>query len=355
MNSPIAKYRTLLLTALILLGCATTINTASAQSKNKKSKKSENPSKSEKSKDANDTIAPLSQADSAEIKAEDLIDKAVRGEAEPIVEPPTFADKKRGLPSRLWYGYNFTDAYVKKPTITIDSMPDEITITVVKDYSEFCFPVKNVITSPYGWRDRWDRPHRGVDIALNTGDPVRCAFPGVVRIAKTFGGYGNLIVVRHYNGLETVYGHLSKINVKQYQIVKAGDIIGRGGSTGHSTGPHLHFEVRFQYEAIDPEWILDFKTHTLRTRTLYLNKSYFGITKTRNKNNITYKADKSIIKERELPQKGANKKKQEFYISKRGDTLEKIAKKHKVSLTQLKSLNPDLPNKPDPGTEIRVH
>ncbi len=279
-----------------------------------------------------------------------VIDKTVREEAPK--GPVMLTDPKRNLPSKVWYGIQFSDDYVKKPSVTLDSLPDEITIKIVKDYSEFCFPMKNVITSPYGWRERWDRPHRGVDIALNTGDPVRCAFNGVVRIAKSFGGYGNLVVVRHYNGLETVYGHLSRVNVKQMQVVKAGDVIGFGGSTGHSTGPHLHFEVRFQYEPFDPEWILDFKNYTLRTRTLYLNKTYFGITK----RNRTYKADKSIHKERELPKAGDKaKKKTEYYTTKRGDTWEKVAKKFKVSETQLKTMNPDIMGKLPVGEEIRVH
>ena len=279
-----------------------------------------------------------------------VIDKTVREETQ---KGPVMLDNpKRNLPSKLWYGLHFSDAYVKKPSITMDSIPDEITIALVKDYTEFCFPMKNIITSPYGWRERWNRPHRGVDIALNTGDPVRCAFAGVVRIAKSFGGYGNLIVVRHYNGLETVYGHLSRINVKQMQVVKAGDVIGFGGSTGRSTGPHLHFEVRFQYEPFDPEWILDFKNYTLRTRKLYLNKTYFGITK----KNVAYKADKSIIKEREIPASSSKpKKKAEYYVTKRGDTWEKVAKKHKVSETQLKSLNPSITGKLPAGEEIRVH
>jgi murein DD-endopeptidase MepM/ murein hydrolase activator NlpD len=104
-------------------------------------------------------------------------------------------------------------------------------------------------------------------------------------------------VVRHPNGLETLYGHLSKIQVKHGQEVAAGDVIGLGGSTGRSTGPHLHFECRFLYQTFDPEWILDFSNYSLRTRHLHLDKSYFGIRQPRKGQPLDYKADQSIIKE----------------------------------------------------------
>lgn len=177
----------------------------------------------------------------------------------------------------------------------VDIMPDEININLIHDTSEFCFPVKKVKTSNYGWR--WQRGHHGVDIGLKTGEPIHCAFGGVVRVAARMGGYGNCIVVRHPNGLETLYGHLSRIDVKPHQEVRAGQIIGLGGSTGNSTGPHLHFEVRFLYQPFDPEWILDFDTYRLRTRRLHLDKSYFGIRKPQKGQSLEYKADESIIKE----------------------------------------------------------
>ena len=177
----------------------------------------------------------------------------------------------------------------------IESLPDEINLQLVHDSGEFCFPVLGPKTSNYGWR--WQRGHHGVDISLRTGDPVHAAFGGTVRVASRMGGYGNCIVLRHPNGLETLYGHLSKINVRTNQHVEAGEVIGLGGNTGNSTGPHLHFECRFLYLSFDPEWILDFTTHTLRTRRLHLDKSYFGIRKPRRGETLDYKADHSIIKE----------------------------------------------------------
>ncbi len=193
-----------------------------------------------------------------------------------LIDRIFFEEKKDKWPSFVWYQSNFSDQKVRLQERSLDSLPDEIILNLVKKgETPFTFPIKKKKTSDYGWR--WNRPHRGVDIGLNTGDSVFCCFDGVVRVAKPLGAYGNVIVVRHYNGLETVYGHLSKINVKPMQKIKSGEVLGLGGSTGRSTGPHLHFECRFQYEAFDPEWILDFETYSIRSTRLYLDKTYFGI------------------------------------------------------------------------------
>ena len=177
----------------------------------------------------------------------------------------------------------------------LEMLPDEINLVLITDSSDFCFPVIGRKTSPYGWR--WERGHHGVDIGLRIGEPIHAAFGGTVRVAARMGGYGNCIVLRHPNGLETLYGHLSEINVKIGQTVAAGDVIGLGGNTGNSTGPHLHFECRFLYQTFDPEWLLDCEHHTLRTSRLHLDKSYFGIRKPHKGEELDYKADKSIIKE----------------------------------------------------------
>lgn len=186
----------------------------------------------------------------------------------------------------------------------LDNLPDEINLKLVDDSADFCFPVRNAKTSNYGWR--WNRGHHGVDIRLNTGDPVRSAFSGVVRVATRMGGYGYCVVVRHPNGLETLYGHLSKIKVQPNQPIVAGEVIGLGGSTGNSTGPHLHFECRFLYQTFDPEWILDFSTFSLRTKKLHLDKTYFGIHQPRKGQQLDYKADNSLIKEPKKKKKKAS-------------------------------------------------
>lgn len=129
------------------------------------------------------------------------------------------------------------------------------------DLRGFYMPTSNrIVTSGYGYRPRFRRQHKGIDINAYKGDTIRAAFDGKVRIV-TFqkGGYGNVVVIRHPNGLETVYGHLSKHLTKQDKSVKAGDPIGLAGSTGRSTGTHLHFETRFLGEYIDPAKLFDFE------------------------------------------------------------------------------------------------
>lgn len=127
------------------------------------------------------------------------------------------------------------------------------------DVSTFFPPIKGRVTSPYGWR--WRRMHKGVDLKLYVGDTVRAAFDGQVRIRKfDRRGYGYYYVVRHPNGLETVYGHLSGFIAQKDQYVRAGQPIGLGGSTGRSTGPHLHLEFRYMGIAINPSEIIDFDT-----------------------------------------------------------------------------------------------
>lgn len=128
------------------------------------------------------------------------------------------------------------------------------------DLRGFHMPTSSrVVTSNYG--PRWGRRHQGLDIKVNTGDTIRAAFDGKVRVVTCQGlrkGYGYYIVIRHPNGLETLYGHLSKQLVKEDQIVRAGDVIGLGGSTGRSTGSHLHFETRLLGQPIDPTTMFDF-------------------------------------------------------------------------------------------------
>ena len=123
--------------------------------------------------------------------------------------------------------------------------------------SSFIMPVHGKISSHFGWRidpftHKWAW-HNGIDIAAPVGTPVRSFGDGKVLFAGERGGFGNLIIIQHSNGLKTYYGHLSKIIVKKGQIVKKGEVIGKVGATGRATGPHLHFEVRLKDKAIDPE------------------------------------------------------------------------------------------------------
>lgn len=132
----------------------------------------------------------------------------------------------------------------------------------------------DVITSPYGWRKRFGRMHKGIDLKANINDTIRAAFDGKVRISKfERGGFGFYLVVRHYNNIETVYAHLSRFLVKPDQYVKAGQPIALSGNTGRSTGPHLHFEIRYMGQAINPEEIFNFKSKSIISQTYTFVKS----------------------------------------------------------------------------------
>lgn len=135
-------------------------------------------------------------------------------------------------------------------------LPDSVIISM----KGYCMPTDSTyITDKYGYRPRRGRQHMGLDIRIRIGDTIRAAFDGKVRISRyERRGYGHYLVIRHPNGLETVYGHLSKKLVEEDDIVHAGDPIALGGNTGRSTGPHLHFETRILGNPINPALMFDF-------------------------------------------------------------------------------------------------
>lgn len=162
--------------------------------------------------------------------------------------------------------------------IELESMPPTVELKLVANLDGFCSPIKGNVISKYGPRGRRGRKHNGVDIPLRIGEPILATFDGKVRYAKyNSGGFGYLVIVRHRNGLETYSAHLSRLNVKVGDYVKAGQVVGFGGSTGRSTGPHLHFEIRYMDQSFDPEHLLDFEGGNLRYMTFALEKRYFNI------------------------------------------------------------------------------
>lgn len=159
--------------------------------------------------------------------------------------------------------------------VGLAALPESVELELVKSLSDFHTPTYGRISSRYG--PRRGGVHKGIDIGVPNGEPIFATFEGKVRHAKyNSGGYGNLVIIRHPNGLETYYGHLCKINVKVNDYVVAGQVIGYGGNTGKSSGPHLHFEVRYYDHAFDPERIIDFSNGVLKWQTFVLDKKYFN-------------------------------------------------------------------------------
>ena len=186
------------------------------------------------------------------------------------------------------------------------------------DVTGYVAPVKGKLVSAFGYRPRFGRMHRGVDLDLNVGDTVVAAFDGRVRITKyERRGYGYYVVLRHDNGLETVYGHLSRFLVKPDQYVKAGQPIALGGNTGRSTGPHLHFETRFMGIALNPASIIDFENYVTH-KDVYTfdkqssekaNKQYGKANKKSKKSKATAKKKSSKKKGKATASKSKKKKK----------------------------------------------
>ena len=223
------------------------------------------------------------------------------------------------FPADELYGSNWENKWVDpfRGTVKVN-FPDSFAI----DCSSFVYPIAidsmARVTSKYGPRRR--RMHKGIDLKVLKGDTIRAAFNGKVRI-KAFErrGYGYYVVLRHPNGLETIYGHLSKILVDENQIVRAGETIGLGGNTGRSTGSHLHFETRFLGQAINPAEIIDFENGVPHQDTyVFHNIKING----RRSNIYTSSSDRLV-----------------YHRVKSGDTLGKIARIYGTGVSELCRLN----------------
>lgn len=194
-------------------------------------------------------------------------------------------------------------------------------------------PHSGRVSSPYEYRARFGRMHKGVDISLKLNDTIYAAYDGKVRLTNYEPkGYGNYIILRHPNKLETVYGHLNKILVKPNQVVKAGQPIGLGGSTGRSTGPHLHFETRFMGYAINPAAIINFSNGTVHTDSYTFTKQTY-----QQPRNFTPNDNKKKVEQPQNRYQAAAAT--ETYTVKRGDSVGSIARAYGISTTTLRRLN----------------
>ncbi len=230
-------------------------------------------------------------------------------------------------------------------------MPAEYRI----DLRNFCMPCDSrLVTSHYGYRRAFRRNHYGTDIKLYVGDTVRAAYAGKVRVVANEGyrkGYGLYVVIRHDNGLETIYGHLSKHLVVPNQIVKAGEVIALGGNTGRSTGSHLHFETRLLGKNIDPELLFDFAAQdALGDFYVYRSNGRSGLEGGINhadaplpmlaSNSGIQSTDEVQQVEKESKAKSSKKtSSSKIHKVKQGDTLYGIALKYKTTVAKLCKLN----------------
>ena len=222
------------------------------------------------------------------------------------------------------------------------SLPDSFTVNL----RDFCMPTTSrLVTSNFG--ARWGRQHKGLDIKVYIGDTIRAAFSGKVRIVRNEGarkGYGKYIVIRHNNGLETIYGHLSAWLVSENQEVRAGDPIALGGNTGRSTGSHLHFETRLCGVALNPAVMFDFKNQDVVGDTWTFNRSTYNresaeATRLRGTGGVYRGGDGLNYAEVPTSRSQASSSNVRYHKVKSGETLSAIARKHHTTVSALCNLN----------------
>lgn len=256
---------------------------------------------------------------------------------EQTVDPEKFITEDYQIPSYNLYLQDWNTEYVKIKSLGISfGNSSDIKVILVDNNNHFSLPCANCqLTSKYGQRK--SGMHTGIDLAATLGDPVYACFDGVVRMARNFSSYGNTVVVRHYNGLETVYAHLDSILVQPNQKVTSGQQIGMAGNTGHSSGVHLHFETRFLYEHFDPEKMVDFTTGEVLSNVLTITKAELDFASDADETQMNATSQPATSKP--APKPAPASANSSYYVVKQGDTLYGIAKKNNVSVEKLMELN----------------
>jgi len=257
------------------------------------------------------------------------IELNLNGIADSLLLIPSYSRYQNWDTQNIWHKR-------KNVNFTKDSA---IHFTLVNDSCDFVFPLaKGHQTSPFG--PRWGRLHAGLDLDLETGDPISSAFEGLVRISQFSDSYGNVVVVRHPNGLETLYAHMSARMVVSGQYVQAGQLLGLGGNTGHSFGAHLHFETRFLGNPFDPAYLIIPNKKSLKAKTFDLTQKNL-YTPTKAPASPQAKTAKPNKESRETKSNSNSKKNSEkkYYTVKKGDSLSSIASKNKTTVSKICKLN----------------
>ena len=239
---PLRAISVLLLSALVLPGCSSVKSLFSGSERKKQKTPEETLARAE-------SHAPESRPD----------------ESQPIGDIDALGEKH----AEMTFG-DLESANVRIPLKYNNPFPSsgELVLPLGEHENEFCYPYPGKLISPFGYRG--SRMHTGIDIKAVPNDTVRAALPGVVRMSKYYSGYGNLVLIRHYNGIETVYAHNSKNLVRVNDAVEAGDPIALAGRTGRATTEHVHFEVRIASEPFNPTLFVDPDNRSLRLdRTIY--------------------------------------------------------------------------------------
>jgi murein DD-endopeptidase MepM/ murein hydrolase activator NlpD len=224
-----------------------------------------------------------------------------------------------------WFEH-WEDSELFPDSTSKDTMPQRLRFEILEEGEELVYSWHGGGLT-YGYGPRNGHMHKGWDTPLEIGDTIVSLMNGVVRYAKfNHSGYGNCVMVRHFNGLETLYGHLDRIDVEQGDLVVAGEALGLGGNTGKSTGPHLHFEVRYAGFALDPALIMNWTDRgpKVKTTVLEINKSQLSAEKGGESTHGSH---------------GSHLTNNQYHIVRSGETLSSIARKYHTSLSKLKKVN----------------
>ncbi|MCH5334902.1 MAG: peptidoglycan DD-metalloendopeptidase family protein [Alistipes sp.] len=244
-------------------------------------------------------------------------------------------DREYAKDSTIFERYWDTNGLFPYKDVKYTDLPNSVVIDLLDSLNSYHYPYKGKIHPRGKYGPRRGRQHQGIDLPLKTGEPIYATFSGRVRISQyNRGGYGNLVIIRHDNGLETYYGHLSERKVEPGEWVEAGQVIGLGGSTGRSTGPHLHFETRYYGQSFDPQRLIDFESGELCREMFLLKKSYFSIY-----SNAGQDFDDEEANEAQDKKEDAEKAAMQYHKIRSGDTLGAIARRYGTTVTNICRLN----------------
>lgn len=266
-----------------------------------------------------------SSENSIKIKLPTTLEKSlIIQEVEIAIQPKSKTDLETPVDIKAEYW----DTTVYNPyRQLVSEFPIEITFTD----STYASPVPHpkVVTSRYGWRR--GRPHKGIDIDLVTGDSVVSILDGIVRFAQYSRGHGKTVVVRHFNGLETTYAHLSHIAVKANDTIAKGEYLGKGGNTGRSRGSHLHLVTSYKGEYIHPDYLFNFDdSNAIRSQKIWVTRKW-----TRPSYHSSKQLTRLTLFETKEAALASLEKMRKVYVVRKGDTLSRISKRNNTTITAI--------------------
>jgi murein DD-endopeptidase MepM/ murein hydrolase activator NlpD len=258
------------------------------------------------------------------------------------------------IPAFGLYQNQWDTLFIRNEKIEIPFFDDQIKIILIQDgNTPFTFPISSVVST--GYVKSRGKQHTGVDFAVLKKEPVVASFDGVVRVAKKYEEYGNTVVIRHYNGLETLYALLDQVNVITGQKVNAGELIGYVGASSDKKSA-LHFETRFFNELFNPEKMINFSERKLQNNMLTLTpKDFISVPvisvkpAVKQEEVTTDNLSSALHKEDSVPTKPV------YHIVKQGETIFRICAKYNMSPEQLKTLNHIKNDKIEVGQKLKIH